>query len=64
MATNHPSGRATTKSVFGADDLDQAVAYGKIQQARHSLGAHAWGICIGLDLGEKPRPSRDQVDVL
>src|SRR6185436_18274541 len=41
---------------LGADDLDQAVLYGHIQQARHALGAHTWGISIGLELLEKPRP--------
>src|SRR5882724_12707581 len=49
---------------LGADDLDQAVVYGHVQQARHALGAHTWGISIGLDLVEKPRPGGgNRVDV-
>jgi hypothetical protein len=41
---------------LGADDLEQAVVYGHVQQARHLLGAHTWGISIGLELLEKPTP--------
>jgi hypothetical protein len=41
---------------LGAEDLTAAVAYGRIQEARHALGAHTWGIAIGLQLQEKPLP--------
>jgi len=37
---------------LGPDDLTAAVDYGRIQLARHSLGAHTWGIAIGLQLIE------------
>jgi hypothetical protein len=49
---------------LGPEDLTATVEYGRIQQARHSLGAHTWGIAIGLQLIEKPSPSgNNQVDV-
>jgi hypothetical protein len=40
---------------LGAADLTAAVDYGRIQQARHVLGAHTWGIAIGLALKETPQ---------
>src|SRR6266853_507010 len=49
---------------LGPEDLTATVEYGRIQQARHSLGAHTSGIAIGLQLTEKPSPSgNNQVDV-
>jgi hypothetical protein len=39
-----------------AADLTAAVDYGRIQEARHLLGAHTWGIAIGLHLKEVPQP--------
>ena len=41
---------------LGAEDLTAAVEYSRIQQARHALGAHTWGIAIGLQLKETPQP--------
>jgi hypothetical protein len=41
---------------LGAADLTAAVDYSRIQQARHALGAHTWGIAIGLQLKETPQP--------
>jgi hypothetical protein len=41
---------------LGAEDLTAAVAYGRIQNARHALGAHTWGIAMGLQLKETPLP--------
>ncbi|HEY3284057.1 MAG TPA: tail fiber domain-containing protein [Armatimonadota bacterium] len=41
---------------LGADDLSAAVGYGRVQAARHALGAHAWGIAVGLQLKENPLP--------
>src|SRR5262245_61121401 len=41
---------------LGAEDLDAAVAYERIQLARHELGAHLWGIGLGLDLRERKLP--------
>lgn len=48
----------------GAVDLDQAVDYARFQLARHGLGAHVWGIGIGLQLKEVPKlGDTDAVDV-
>jgi hypothetical protein len=41
---------------LGAADLSAAVDYGRLQQARHALGAHTWGIALGLQLKETPQP--------
>ena len=41
---------------LGASDLTAALEYGRIQQARHALGAHTWGIAMGLQLKETPQP--------
>src|SRR5262245_5164568 len=41
---------------LGAADLSAAVDYGRVQQARHALGAHTWGIAMGLQLKETPQP--------
>lgn len=41
---------------LGADDLSTIVTYLRTAQARHALGAHAWGIAIGLQLTEKTAP--------
>jgi hypothetical protein len=40
---------------LGAADLTAVVDYGRTQQARHALGAHTWGIAIGLSLKETPQ---------
>src|ERR1700730_6950060 len=49
---------------IGPDDLAAGVEYSRIQQARHALGAHAWGIAIGQQLLEKPSASgANQVDL-
>ena len=40
---------------LGAADLTAVVDYGRTQQARHALGAHTWGIAIGLTLKETPQ---------
>jgi hypothetical protein len=40
---------------LGAADLTAVVDYGRVQQARHALGAHTWGIAIGLTLKETPQ---------
>src|SRR6266536_5503169 len=49
---------------LGPEDLTATVEYGRIHQARHVLGAHTWGIAIGLQLVEKPSPAgNNQVDV-
>jgi hypothetical protein len=42
---------------LGAGDLSAASLYGRVAQARHALGAHTWGIAIGLDLVERKLPS-------
>jgi hypothetical protein len=49
---------------LGPDDLTAAVDYGRIQIARHILGAHTLGIAIGLQLIEKPSTAgNNAVDV-
>src|SRR5262245_43360814 len=44
---------------LGAQDLDATVAYERFQLARHELGAHIWGIGLGLDLRERKMPAGD-----
>jgi hypothetical protein len=41
---------------LGADDLTAAVAYARLREARHLLGAHTWGIAAGLQLQEVQPP--------
>src|SRR5262245_51684843 len=41
---------------LSADDLTAAVDHARLQQARHALGAHTWGIAAGLQLSETPLP--------
>ena len=41
---------------LGADDLSTIVDYTRTEQARHALGAHTWGIAIGLQLTERSAP--------
>src|SRR6266566_3006098 len=49
---------------LGAEDLAAIVEYNRIRNAQHDLGAHTWGIAIGLELKEKPSTtSGDQVDM-
>jgi hypothetical protein len=47
---------------LGAADLSAGLDYGRVQTARHALGAHTWGIAVGLELVERALPSGD-VDV-
>lgn len=50
---------------LSAADLDAAVSYPRVQQARHQLGAHTWGIATGLTLLERPAPGApDRVEVI
>ena len=35
------------------------VDYGRVQRARHGLGAHTWGIAAGLELVERKLPTGD-----
>ena len=49
---------------LGAADLTTAIDYGRIEDARHLLGGHTWGIAAGLQLTEKDSPAGGgQVDV-
>ncbi len=41
---------------LGADDLTAVVEHARVSDARHSLGAHTWGIAIGLHLTEVTQP--------
>lgn len=50
---------------LSAADLDAAVSYPRVQQARHQLGAHTWGIAAGLTLQERPAPGApDRVELI
>lgn len=40
-----------------ADDLTAVVDYERLQRARVLVGAHRWGIALGLDLTEVPGPN-------
>lgn len=46
---------------LGADDLNAAVEYGRLQQSRHLLGAHTWGVAMGLQLKEKTTAGKTEV---
>ena len=41
---------------LGAEDLTAALDYSRIASARHLLGAHTWGIAIGLGIKEIDGP--------
>ncbi len=41
---------------LGAQDLMATVDYSRLLEQRHALGAHTWGIAIGLTLVETPAP--------
>ncbi|MCK9621367.1 MAG: tail fiber domain-containing protein [Methylobacter sp.] len=47
---------------LGAEDLSAAVDYSRIQMARHTLGAHSWGIATGLQIKEK-KLAGDQIEI-
>src|SRR6266849_443474 len=49
---------------LGAEDLAATVRYARVAQARHALGAHTWGIALGLELVERPLPGGDVEMVL
>src|SRR5262245_43515661 len=49
---------------LGASDLESAVAYGMVRDARHSLAGHAWGIAVGLGLFERSLGGDGSVEVL
>lgn len=49
---------------LSADDLSAIVRYARTAQARHALGAHTWGIALGLDLVERPLAGDDVEMVL
>src|SRR5271156_1646454 len=42
---------------LSADDLSALEEQPRVQEGRHALGAHTWGIAIGLDLVERTLPS-------
>src|SRR5258708_19429561 len=49
---------------LGAAALAATVRYARVGQARHALGAHIWGIAVGLELVERPLPGGDVEMVL
>jgi hypothetical protein len=48
---------------LGAADLDLLANFARYQVARHALGAHVWGIAIGLELKERPALGGSGMDV-
>src|SRR5262252_7552792 len=46
----------TDGQYLDAADLTAAVEYAQVQQARHALGGHTWGVAAGLDLRETAAP--------
>src|SRR5260221_396689 len=70
MVTNQSSTNQSQRPQFyeneylGAGDLTAIVEYSRVQQERHALGAHTWGIAMGLQLKEKAQPGgTGQVDM-
>lgn len=50
---------------LSAEDLAAIVEHQRVGDARHALGAHTWGIALGLDLVERPVPgAAGRVEVL
>lgn len=49
---------------LGADDLRALERHPRVQAAQHALGAHTWGIAVGLDLIEKTQPSGEIENIL
>jgi hypothetical protein len=49
---------------LSADDLTTLEDYPRVQQAQHGLGAHTWGIAIGLDLVERKLPSGEVENIV
>ncbi len=45
---------------LAADDVAAIVEYGHVQAARHELGAHTWGVNVGLYLIERDTPGAPQ----
>ena len=64
MATNQISRpRFYEGQYLGAADLTTAIEYSRLEDARHLLGGHTWGIAAGLELREQPSQVAGQVDV-
>lgn len=50
---------------LSAADLAAVIDYQRTAQARHTLGAHTWGIALGLTLRERPAPgAANRVEVI
>lgn len=56
MGANDQRPRFFEGQFLSAADLESAGAYQRTQQARHTLGAHTWGIAQGLTLRERAAP--------
>jgi hypothetical protein len=48
---------------LGPEDLNAAVDYARVQDALHSLGAHTWGLAMGLELVERAGPGGSGIEV-
>jgi hypothetical protein len=60
MAAQDQRPRFYENQYLGADDMNAVVEYGRVQLARHELGAHTAGIAIGLYLVESPTAGAPQ----
>jgi hypothetical protein len=49
---------------LGAEDLAALEEHPRVEEARHALGAHTWGIAVGLDLVERTLPSGEIENVV
>ncbi|HEY7303659.1 MAG TPA: hypothetical protein VH601_06080 [Bryobacteraceae bacterium] len=49
---------------LGAEDLTAALEYSRLAAARHALGAHTWGIAVGLGIKEIDGPGGEVLDFI
>src|SRR3954465_14371055 len=49
---------------LGAEDLPPALEYSRLANARHALGAHTWGIAVGLGIKEIDGPGGEVLDFI
>jgi hypothetical protein len=49
---------------LGAEDLTAALEYSRLTSARHALGAHTWGIALGLAIKEIDGPGGEVLDFI
>ncbi len=65
MGANDQRPRFYEGQFLSASDLAAAIDYQRSSQARHTLGAHTWGIATGLTLRERAAPAAvNRVEVI